>query len=137
MNFRAFGIAALAIALCATAKAQTTSDAWVGIWHANVGDKPTAALTLATDTGALGGTFVLDIISDEGGQPHVIAAEPHVLLNPKVAGDLLTFQVKMRHQDGGSVVASFEVKRTAANKATIHCTDCGEDAPVVALVKGL
>jgi len=137
MNFRGFGIAVLAVALCAAAKAQTTSDAWVGIWHATVGGKPSALLTLATDTGALGGTVVLDIISDEGGQPHVIASEPHVLLNPKIAGDLLTFQVKMRHLDGGSVVASFEVKRTAADKATIHCTDCGEDAPVVALVKGL
>jgi hypothetical protein len=127
----------MAVALCATAPAQGASNDWVGIWHANTAGKPTGTLTLATDTGALGGTVVLDIISDEGGEPHVIAAEPHVLINPQAAGDRLTFQVKMQRLDGGSAVASFEVKRTAADKATIRCTTCGGDAPAVELVKGL
>jgi hypothetical protein len=137
MNRKALGIALLTIALGAAATAQTVSDGWVGIWHANVGDKPTAFLTLATDTGRLGGTFVLDMIGDEAGQPQVIAREPHVLLRPSVAGGTLTFQVKMKRTDGRTVTASFEVKRTAADKATIHCTTCGADAPVVELTKGL
>jgi hypothetical protein len=137
MNFRGFGIAILAIALCATVNAQARNEDWVGIWHANAGGQPTGALTLATDTGVLGGTVVLDIICCEGETPHVIASDPHVLINPQVAGNMLTFQVKMRRPNGGSVDASFEVKRTAADKATIHCTTCGSDAPVVELVKGL
>ena len=130
-------MAIVAMAVSATAIAQTTSGDWVGIWHASVGGQPTGTLTLATDTGALGGTVVLDMVSDEGGQPHVIASEPHVLLNAAVAGSTLSFQVKMHRPDGATIVASFEVKRTAADKATIHCTTCGADAPVVEMVKGL
>ncbi len=137
MNRKPFVLAVLTIALCVTMRAQTANENWVGIWHANAGGQPTGTLTLATDTGALGGTVVLDILCCEGETPHVIASEPHVLLDPAVAGNTLTFQVKMRRPDGGSVVASFEVKRTAADKATIHCTTCGSDAPVVELVKGL
>jgi hypothetical protein len=127
-----------AIAACAAAAAQTTAgEDWVGIWHANVAGQPTGTLTLATDTGELGGTIVLDIVSDRSGTPEVIASEPHVLLNPLTAGNTVTFQIKMHRTDGATVVASFEVKRTAPDKATIHCVSCGADAPVVELVKGL
>jgi hypothetical protein len=45
--------------------------------------------------------------------------------------------VKMRRPDGANVTANFEVKRTAADTATIHCVNCGAEAPVVELVKGL
>jgi hypothetical protein len=127
-----------AIAACTAGAAQTTAgEDWVGIWHANVAGQPTGILTLATDTGALGGTVVLDMVSDRSGTPKVIASEPHVLLNPLAAGNTLMFQVKMHRPDGAIVVASFEVKRTAPDKATIHCVSCGADAPVVELVKGL
>ncbi|MGA2910029.1 MAG: hypothetical protein ABSE36_20225 [Terracidiphilus sp.] len=131
-------MAALAIALCATAKAQTTTnDDWVGIWHAEMGGQPTGTLTLATETGELGGTVVLDMVSDRSGTPKVIASEPHVLMNPVADRNRLTFQVKMQRPQGSGFVASFEVKRTATDKATIHCVNCGADAPVVELVKGL
>jgi hypothetical protein len=43
----------------------------------------------------------------------------------------------MQKPQGSSFVASFEVKRTATDKATIHCVNCGADAPVVDLVKDL
>jgi hypothetical protein len=138
MNWRGIKVAVLAIALCATAKAQTTaSEGWVGIWHANVGGQPTSTLTLATDTGELGGTIVLDMVSDKSGTPKVIEREPHVLMNPVAGGNTLTFQVKMQKPQGSSFVASFEVKRTATDKATIHCVNCAADAPVVDLVKDL
>jgi hypothetical protein len=136
MNRRTFGISLLAIALCAVAKAQSTNETWVGIWHANVANKPSATLTLANDTGELGGTFVLDIVNGEGGQPRVIASEPHVLMNPKVTGDTLTFQVKTWRPDATKFLATFEVKLTTADKAAIHCLNCDTDAPVVELVKG-
>ena len=122
----------------AAAVAQTTAgENWVGIWHANVAGQPTGTLTLATDTGELGGTVVLDMVNGKGGTSHVIASEPHVLLNPLAAGNTLTFQVKVHRPDGAIVVTNFEVKRTAPDKATIHCVSCGADAPVVELVKGL
>ena len=138
MNCRGIKVAVLAIALCATARAQTTaSEGWVGIWHANVGGQPTGTLTLATDTGELGGTIVLDMVNDRSGTPKVIESEPHVLMNPVADSNTLTFQVKLQRPQGSSFLASFEVKRTATDKATIHCVNCGADAPVVDLVRDL
>jgi hypothetical protein len=123
-------------ATCVAAVAQTAKDTdWAGVWHAHVAGQPTDTLTLANDTGELGGTIVLDIVSGDGGTPHVIASDPHVLVNPHIAGSSLSFQVKMRRRDGGNVMANFEVTRTAAGKATIHCMSCGANAPVIELEK--
>lgn len=125
-----------AIAACISASGQTpTTDDWVGIWHADPEAQPTGPLTLAADTGQLGGTVVLNGVSREGGQEHLIAREPHVLLNPQVDGNTLLFDVKVRMMNGSIVVGSFKVTRTAPDKATIRCISCGNDAPVVPLVK--
>ena len=116
-----------------TAQPATTDD-WVGIWHTDVGGLPSGTLTLATDTGQLGGTVVLDIISREDGKPHVIASEPHVLVSPHVDGNTLWFDVKMRRLNGSVVSATFNVTRTAPDRMTLHCINCG-NAPVVQLIK--
>jgi hypothetical protein len=137
MKRRFFTMLVAALLGCALARAQAPGEDWAGIWQANVGGLPSSTLTLASDTGALGGTMVLDMIGDEGGQPHVIASEPHVLLNLRVSADALSFQVKTRRKDMANSLASFEVKRTAADKATIHCINCGDGAPVVELTRGL
>ena len=137
MNRKIFAIAWFALATGAAGGAQSANDSWVGIWHANVGARPTSLLTLATDTGKLGGTLVLDMLCCDGDQtPHVIASDPHLLMDPVADGKTLTFRVRMHRPDGANVIASFEVKRTAPGKATIHCVSCGADAPVVELVKG-
>jgi hypothetical protein len=137
MKRRFFAMFVAALFGCAVARAQASGEDWVGIWQANVGGQPASTLTLAGDTGELGGTLVLDMIGDEGGQPHVIASEPHVLMNLRVDGDTLKFQVKMRPPDGVSRIANFEVKRTAADKATVRCVSCGTGAPAVELARGL
>lgn len=108
---------------------------WVGVWHTHVEGMPTGALTLATDTGQLGGTVVLDIVSREGGTPHVIVSDPHVLIGPRVEGGTLSFQVKLNRRDGSVVMAQFAVTHTGADKADIHCLNCGSNAPVVGLVR--
>jgi hypothetical protein len=125
--------AAIAAGTFAVAQAANNQD-WVGIWHANVAGKPTGTLTLATDTGELGGTLVLDIVSVESGTPHVIASEPHVLMQPRVDGKVLSFQVKTKRTDA-AVLANFTVTLVSPGKANIHCLNCGADAPVVALTK--
>jgi hypothetical protein len=136
MTWKILILALSLVAESSSAVAQSaTNEDWVGVWNAHMEGQLTSTLTLATDTGALGGTVVLDILCCEGETPHVIASDPHVLLNPAVAGSTLTFQVKMQKPNGAIVIASFEVKRTAANKATIHCVSCGVDAPVVELMK--
>ena len=126
------------VVLAAAVGQPPENENWAGVWHAQMDGQPTAGtLTLATDTGELGGTVVLDIVRDDGGTPHEIASDPHVLMNLLAAGNKLLFQVKMQRPHGSSFVAIFEVKRTAADKATIHCVNCGVNAPVVELVKGL
>jgi hypothetical protein len=126
-----------AVSACSMTAAQTAANFdWTGVWHANAAGLPTDALTLATDTGALGGTVVLDMVSHEGGTPHVIESEPHVLMNLEADGSKLSFQVKMKRPGGSIVVASFTVTSTSADKANIHCTSCGSGAPVVELIRG-
>lgn len=109
---------------------------FVGIWHADLDGQPTGTLTLATDTGELGGTVVLDMVSDRSGTPRVIASEPHVLMNPRVSGNTLSFQVKMKRPDGAILVPTFTVTLTSLGKAGIHCVTCGAKAPVAELTKG-
>ena len=109
---------------------------FVGIWHADVDGQPTGTLTLATDTGELGGTVVLDIVSDRSGTPRVIASEPHVLMNLHISGNTLSFQVKMKRPDGTIVLPTFTVTLTSPAKAAIHCVTCSANAPVVELTKG-
>ncbi len=130
-------LALLTVSACSMAAAQTAPNFdWTGIWHAHAGDLPTDTLTLATDTGALGGTVVLDMVSHKGQTPYVIASEPHVLMNLQAHGNKLNFQVKMKPPSGSIVVASFTVTSTSADKANVHCTSCGPDAPIVELVRG-
>jgi hypothetical protein len=132
------GVIALAlVALCASATAQTASrnDSWVGIWHADAEGLPTGTMTLAEDTGTLGGTLVLDIIQPEDGHPHVIAQQPHVLVNPQVDGNKLSFDVRMQKRDGSVKIANFAVLLQSEDKASLHCMNCGPDAPVVEMAK--
>jgi hypothetical protein len=137
MKLKMLVLAATMIAVCTSAVAQSSTNAdWVGIWHADADGQPTGALSLATDTGELGGTLVLDMLSREGGQAHVIESEPHVLMNPRVDGNMLTFEVKMGKPDRASMVARFNVTLTSGSKANIHCVSCGLNAPVVELTKG-
>ncbi len=51
--------------LASAAGAESTVDArWVGVWRAEMRGQPTAGtLTLAADTGELGGTVVLDMLT--------------------------------------------------------------------------
>jgi hypothetical protein len=125
-------IASIAIALGVSAAAQSAGNTpWVGLWHAELDGQPAVTLTLAEDTGALGGTVVFNIVSRGGGQPHVIASEPHVVLGPRIDGNTLAFQIKKL--DGG--LLSFAVELSSAGKAQIHCLNCGADAPVAELVR--
>jgi len=130
-----FALAAVASCASAIGQAPANNNDWVGIWNAHADGLPTGAMTLATDTGTLGGTLVLDIVGREGGHARVIAQEPHVLVNPQVDGKSLSFDVKMQRRDGSVVTASFVVKLTSSDKASLHCVSCGPNAPVVEMAK--
>jgi hypothetical protein len=130
MRVLAFLCAAFMLAAASQSQPANCTD-WLGIWQGELDGQPSVVLTLADDTGQLGGTVVLNIIKNEDGQPHIVALEPHVLMNPRVDGDALAFQ--FRKLDGG--LLDFTIKRISADKATIHCLNCGPDAPTVDLAR--
>ncbi len=132
MRMRVSAYLCAAILFAAASQSQSVNRAnWLGVWQGESDGHPSAVLTLADDTGELGGTLVLNRLKNEGGQARIVAVEPHVLLNPRSDGDGMAFQC--RKPDGG--VLSFSVRLIAANKATIHCLNCGPDAPTVEIVR--
>jgi hypothetical protein len=101
----------------------------LGIWRAMLDGKPGAILTLADDSGEMGGTLVLYGLNPETGK--VAVMEAHTLVHPKMDGHTLTFQVRRPDTN----MMSFTVEFKTGQKAEIHCTSCGEDAPVAELAK--
>ena len=76
------------MAVASVAAAQTTRTAkWLGVWQGDLDGQPSVVLTLADDTGKLGGTVVLNIIQRENGQARIVALEPHVLMSPHDEGE--------------------------------------------------
>ena len=109
------------------------SGEWAGVWQGQLDGQPSVILTLAEDTGELGGTVVLNIISREGGQPQVVAREPHVLVRPRVETNKLSFELMRINKSDAPM--NFTVVFTSEGRAQIHCLNCGADAPIVDLVK--
>jgi hypothetical protein len=121
-----------AVLACAAAAKASGNPHWIGVWQSKLDGQPGAILTLAQDTGELGGTLVLNRVErDADGQAYVAASEPHTLVNPRIAGDTLTFAVRKPLGPGGFF--NFTVALTPEGTARIHCTNCGQDAPVVDL----
>jgi hypothetical protein len=133
MNMRAIAFLCAACTLSAVSSAQPANQtSWLCVWHGELDGQPSVVLTLANDTGALGGTVVLNVLEkEEGGETHVVRTEPHTLVNPRVEANVLAFQFKK--PDGN--LLDFTVKRTADGEATIHCLNCGADAPTVSLAR--
>jgi hypothetical protein len=125
-----FVLAAASAAGGAIAQPQHNAE-WLGVWHGELDGQPSVVLTLADDTGALGGTVVLNIIEKEDGGAHIVATEPHTLMNPHVEDEVLTFQFKKPDGD----LLDFAVKLTADGEATIQCVNCNADAPTVSLTR--
>jgi hypothetical protein len=111
----------------------TAASSWAGVWQGEMDGLPGVMLTLAQDNGTLEGTLVFSIISPDGGSPHVIAHEPHVLMHLRFNGAALSFQLK--RIDGSKDPMNFTAEQTGAHTAKIHCLNCGDDAPTVEITK--
>jgi hypothetical protein len=120
------------IGMCAFARAQAVDKAWLGVWHSLLDGQPGVTVTLADDSGQIGGTVVLNIVTRVDGESRVIASEPHVLVSPHLNDKTLTFELK--RPDGSNRVMDFTMVLKAEGAATIHCTNC-DGAPVVVLAK--
>jgi len=126
-------IGAVSLCVCAAAAQPTVNQQWDGIWQGQLDGQPSVTLTLAEDTGELGGTLVLNVVlKQDGHAAHVAAMEPHVLVHPRLDGNLLTFGVRKPNGD----LMTFTVALTPEGKARIHCTTCGADAPQVDMTRG-
>lgn len=134
MNIRLTGTLCVLMTMALAVAAQTSNTAdWVGVWYGELSGQPGAILTLAKDNGTLEGTLVLNIVNNEGGRSHIVAHEPHVLVGPRVEGNVLSFQIK--RIDGSGDLADFTVTLVSPSSATIHCSSCGSDAPAITIAK--
>ncbi|RSL16475.1 hypothetical protein EDE15_1991 [Edaphobacter aggregans] len=111
--------------------AQSNKIAPLGVWRGTLDGLPGVTLTLANDTGEIGGTVVFYGINGEARQ--IVIIEPHTLLHPKLDGDTLSFQIKFGGDRTG--LARVTVVFSADNKAQIHCLDCGPDSPTTELIR--
>jgi hypothetical protein len=126
-------VATSMLALATIVAQPAGNTAWIGVWTAQLDGQPGTTLTLGDDAGELGGTLVMNMVSREGGQPHVIETDTHVLIAPRLEGDTLTFSIKRMHNTDQP--AQFSVTLIGNGKAKTRCLNCGADAPVVELVR--
>ncbi len=68
-------------------------ETWVGTWNGELDGQPSVRLTLADDTGELGGPVVFNIVIKEKGQARVAGSDAHVLMHARLDGSTLSFQV--------------------------------------------
>ena len=110
---------------------QSSKAAPVGVWRSFDIGLPSVTLTLAEDSGEIGGTVVFYAIDRESRR--VLSVEPHTLLQTKLEGHMLTFQMKLGGDRSG--LARVSVAFGADDKAMIHCLDCGPDSPTVEIIR--
>ena len=108
------------------------SNPWVGLWQAEQDGQPDVILTLGDDNGQLSGGIVFNVIAHEGGQTHILGRDAHALLNPRVEGDTLHFQV-IRRPDARRL--EMTARMTADGKATFRCENCGDEAVVAEITR--
>lgn len=133
MTYKAL-VAGCALVMAAGSFAAESSgrSAWIGVWNGELDGQPGVRLTLADDTGQLGGTVVFNLIKKENGQARVAGSDTHVLMHPHLEGSLLSFDV-IRASDLKEL--QMRVRLVADGKAELHCVNCGEEAPIAPLTK--
>jgi hypothetical protein len=123
----------LALLLACAARAQSTNRTpWVGVWQGELEGQPAVTLTLAEDNSELGGTIVLNMVSREGGTPHVIGSTVHMVLHPIVEGNNLSFDVK---RPSDAKLLKMAVVLEENGKMKLECVNCGPDHATTELVK--
>ena len=127
-----FAVACLIVIASAPLLAQTNKADLSGVWQGTLDGMPGVTLTLAEDSGQLGGTVVFYAIGSN--PPRILSIEPHIVLHAKVEGNTLSFQVKLARRDLTGPV-TIKVVFGAENKAQLQCLDCGAGSPTAELIK--
>lgn len=95
---------------------------WDGMWQGELNGRPAVTVTLGRDGGNLEGTIVFDMVSREGGEPHVIGHDAHVMIHMRVDSDGLVFEV-FRRSDAKNL--HLTMRFTGDDRAVLECSDCG------------
>jgi hypothetical protein len=116
---------------CAVWAQSVSHSSWLGVWNGQLDGQPGTTLTLADDTGQLGGTVVFNLVIKQDSIAHVVESDAHVLMHPRLEGDTLSFQV-LRASD--AKLLQIEAKFVDREKLELRCLNCG-DGPTAELVK--
>jgi hypothetical protein len=92
---------------------------WVGVWEGRTKDLPGLTLTLGDDSGDVAGTMVDNVMRDGV----IVGHMAHVLLHPRVDGNMFSFQVKDDRNPAELLDISLEL--TGGSTALLHCPKCG------------
>jgi hypothetical protein len=123
----------LALLIACAGHAQSTNHtSWLGVWQGELEGQPAVTLTLAEEDGELGGTVVLNMISREGGTPHVIGSTVHMVMHPSVEGNTLSFDVK---RPSDTKLLKMAVVLEPNGKMKIECVTCGDNRATTELGK--
>ncbi len=110
--------------------AQTADQSsWIGVWTTTAA--PGSTMTLANDTGELGGTIVFNFISGPPPNTTIGGSETHLVTHPRVEGNTLSFQVT-RTEDGK--VLRLAVRMIDSDRLEMRCLSC-ENSPAMTMVK--
>jgi hypothetical protein len=112
---------------------------WTGVWQMTSPGKPGGTITLADDGGMLTGVIVFNVIDRKTGQR--IAPETRTIVNPRVEGNSLEFQVRRilkphlknapeENQPDPTDIADMILTATAEGKASLTCPKCGDPSPM-------
>ena len=114
-------VCALVMLTCLAHAVAESHGNWIGVWQAKVENQPGMTLTLADDTGELGGTIVFEVWNRDESRP--IAREPHPLMRVQIDGSVLSFQVDGCCNRSG--VLNMTVELGKDGKAQFRCSNCG------------
>ena len=87
----------IAVMSSGAAAQSTTNVSFVGVWKGELsGGVPSLGVVLADDGGTLGGTIVLYQVKMRfpGDTPQFLAQEPHLMIEPQIHGNSLTFRIQ-------------------------------------------
>ena len=87
----------------------------VGTWQGKLDGVPAVTLTVKEDGPAWSGTIIFYKILDDGSGPKVTGQDTSVLINPKLEGNVLSFQVK----DSNEALIGFQMELTGSNEAEL------------------
>jgi len=123
-------LASLALLTALPLAAQSPKTSPLGVWQGTLDGLPGVILTLANDSGEIGGTVVFNALN--GDLHKILLVEPHTLLHPKLEGNTLNFQIKFAGDRTGLARVTVVFN---GDKAQLHCLDCGPDSPIAELIR--